>query len=283
MIRKKRIISYILSILFVIFLTATILLANVNVTLLRADSIKSKLVQANYYEEVYNTVTEACNNYIMQSGFESSIMDGVITKYGIEKDVNGLVDNLYEGKEYKINDEDIKSKLDKNIQSYVEQNGFEIDEEDKNGIEEFKNAIVDTYKRNIEFSHDTVKGAAKYVKKARKIASIGAVVLAIVSVLALVLIYKVCKPVVGVICVATGALCVALKCYSGTNVAVSNILVLSKAFSEALISAVNEFLQNVFVVGIVLCIVGIIWIIVFESKRRISKMQLLEEHSQIIR
>lgn len=283
MIRKKRIISYILSILFVIFLTATILLANVNVTLLRADSVKSKLVQANYYEEVYNTVTEACNNYIMQSGFESSIMDGVITKYGIEKDVNGLVDNLYEGKEYKINDEDIKAKLDKNIQSYVEQNGFEIDEEDKKGIEEFKNAIVDTYKRNIEYSHDTVKGAAKYVKKARKIASIAAVVLAIVSVLALVLIYKVCKPVVGVICIATGALCIALKCYSGTNVAVNNILVLSKAFSEALIAAVNEFLQNVFVVGIVLCIVGIIWIIVFESKRRISKMQLLEEHSQIIR
>lgn len=281
--KKKRIVSYIISAILVIFLSATILFVNANATILNSSNVKSKIAEANYYEEVYNIIIDSCNNYVMQSGFEDTIINGVISKEDVEKDVKGLIDYMYEGKEYSVQTQGIRASLDKNIENYISENNYAVSEENKKSIEVFEKTIEDTYKRNIEYSNETIKVIAKYLKTAKRVVSIAMVILAVLSVVLLVIVYKVSKPSAGIAMLSTGALFIALKCYSGVNVAINNILVLNRPFSNTLISIVKQLLQNMFIVGIILTIAGIVWIVVFEMKRKIKRMLLLEEHSQVIR
>lgn len=281
--KKKRIVSYIISAILVIFLSATILFVNANATILNSSNVKSKIAEANYYEEVYNIIIDSCNNYVMQSGFEDTILNGVISKEDVEKDVKGLIDYMYEGKEYSVQTQGIRASLDKNIENYISENNYAVSEENKKSIEVFEKTIEDTYKRNIEYSNETIKVIAKYLKTAKRVVSIAMVILAVLSIVLLVIVYKVSKPSTGIAMLSTGALFIALKCYSGVNVAINNILVLNRPFSNTLISVVQQLLQNMFIVGIILTIAGIVWIVVFEMKRKIKRMLLLEEHSQVIR
>lgn len=281
--KKKRIISYMLSIVLTLFLSATILFANVNAVILNTSNAKNKIEKANYYEEVYNIVISSCNNYIIQSGFEETILNDVISKADVEKDVTGLVEYMYEGKEYSIQTNSIKERLHKNIEEYIAQNDYAVSEENKKDIDQFEKAIVDIYSRNVEYSKDTVKTIAKYIKKIKTVFMGLTVLFAVLAVIIFVIIYRISKPVAGVGLFATGALFVAINCITGVNVAINNILVLNRALSDALVSIVNQLLQNLFVIGIVLCVIGLVWIISYEMKRQIKKMLLLEEHSQVIR
>ena len=280
---KKRIIAYILSLVLVIFFSATILLANVRATVLNTSNVKNKIAQANYYDEVYGIIVSSCENYIMQSGFENSILVDVISKVNVEKDIEAVIDYVYEGKEYNIQTADIKAKLNENIEKYIEVNNYAVSEENKKSIEQFETTIENTYRRNIEYSSDMVNEIASYVKKAKGMCTGLTIVSAIVSIALFVVIYRLCKPAVGIGMLATGALFIFLKCCSGVNVAVNNILIMNKSFSDTIISIVNNLLQNLCTIGVILAVGGVIWIFVYEIKRNIVRMLLLEEHSQVIR
>ena len=109
------------------------------------------------------------------------------------------------------------------------------------------------------------------------------IVCGIISVVLFLLIKEISTPSLGISALATGAILVFLKVYSGTTVAINNILLMNRAFSNTLISIANQVIQKLFVIGIILCVVGIAWIIYVEAKRKIVRMLLLDEHSQVIR
>lgn len=281
--KKRLIISYIISIALVICLSASILLCVVNTNLLNVLNVKKKLAENNYYESVYNIINDSYNNYIMQSGFDNTVLEGVFSKEDVEKDVNGIVDYIYTGNEYIIQTDALRLKLDENIQKFIEENNYAVSEENQKSIEEFEKTIEDTYKKNIEYSHESIGTISGYTDKARK--SIRAIIILTFIMLAVLtyVVHKLNKPAVGISLLSTGALCIFLKCYSGVNVAVNNILIFNKAFSNVLISTVNNILQTLFTFGIILCIAGCFWILWFELTKKIKKMLLLEEHSQVIR
>ena len=281
--KKRKIISYILCLALCICLSAIILLCIVNANLLSVESVKKKLAKNNYYETVYNIIYESCNNYIMQSGFDSSVMEGVFSKDDVERDVNRTIDYMYTGNEYKIQTNALKIKIDENIQNYVSQNNYIISEENQKSIDDFEIIIEETYKRNIEYSSETIKSLSKYIVIVRRGVNAVIALMCIFTIILTYIVYRINRPAVGISLVSTGAICIFLKCYSGVNVAVNNILILNKAFSSVLISTINNMLHSLFILGIVLCVAGVIYIILSESKQKVRKIKLIEEHSQIIR
>ena len=281
--KKKRIISYILSIFLVIFLFITILLTTLNCTILSKLNVKKKVAESNYYAELQKIIVESSQNYVMQSGFDESIMDGVVNVYDVQYDVDGLIDYIYEGKEYVVQSNMIRANLDKNIKEYVEANDYEISEENQKGIDEFENAIEDIYKRNIMYSEETIKQIAHVVGIIKKVTPIAMIVCAIISIVLALITKETSSPAIGISMLSTGALFVFLKTYSGTNVAINNILLLNKAFSNTLIAMANQLIQKLYTVGVILCIAGVAFIIYAEAKKKVVRVKLLEEHSQIIR
>ena len=109
------------------------------------------------------------------------------------------------------------------------------------------------------------------------------IICGIISVILILLIKEISSPSVGITALSTGAVLVFLKLYSGTSFVINNILLMNKAFSNTLISVANDIVQKLFVVGIGLVVFGIVWIIYVEAKRKIVRMLLLDEHSQVIR
>ena len=281
--KKKRLVSYLLSIALVVSLFATIVLTTLNCTILSTVNVKKKIANANYYEETKKIIVESCKDYVMQSGFDESIMDGVVNTYDVQFDVDGLVDYIYEGKEFEVHSNLIRANLDKNISEYIAANNFVVNEETQKSINEFEDTIQKIYERNIEYSKDTVKQIAEKNKKIKRIVPIAMIVCGIISVVLFLLIKEISTPSLGISALATGAILVFLKVYSGTTVAINNILLMNKAFSNALISVANQIIQALFVLGIILCVVGIAGIIYVEAKRKIVRMLLLDEHSQVIR
>lgn len=283
MTKTRRLISYLLSIALVITLFATIVLTTLNCTLFSTNNVKKKIASSNYYEEVKIIINESCKDYVMQSGFDESIMDGVVNTYDVQFDVDGLVDYIYEGKEFEIHSNLIRANLDKNINEYIANNNYVVNEETQKSINEFEDTIQKIYERNINYSKDTVKQIAEKNRKIKKFIPIAMIICAIISIILILVIKKVSTPALGISALATGAILVFLKVYSGTTVAINNILLMNKAFSNALISIANQIIQALFVLGIILCVVGIAGIIYVEAKRKIVRMLLLDEHSQVIR
>ena len=281
--KKRRLFSYLLSIALVISLFTTIVLTTLNFTLFSTVNVKKRIAASNYYEEVKNIIVESCKDYVMQSGFEESIMDNVVNTYDVQFDVDGLVDYIYEGKDFEVHSNMIRANLDKNINEYIANNKYVVNENTQKSINEFEDNIVKIYERNIEYSKDTVKQLSEKNRKIKKIIPIVMIVSGIISVILVLAIKEISTPSLGISALATGAILVFLKVYSGTTVAINNILLMNRAFSNTLISIANQIIHKLFIIGIILCVVGIAWIIYVEAKRKIVKMLLLDEHSQVIR
>ena len=118
----RKIISYLLAIIFVILISATILLSMVNAVVFSKSNLKKQLDKVDYYTQINTIIKEASNNYIMQSGFDESIMDNVVEKEKINEDINNVIDSIYNNEELTISTEQIKTNLNKNLEEYIQKN-----------------------------------------------------------------------------------------------------------------------------------------------------------------
>ena len=66
----RKIISYILAIILVTLMSATIILSIVNAVVFSKSNVKKQMQKVDYYTEINNIIKESANNYIVQSGFD---------------------------------------------------------------------------------------------------------------------------------------------------------------------------------------------------------------------
>ena len=123
----RKIISYILAIILVTLMSATIILSIVNAIVFSKPNVKKQMQKVDYYTEINNIIKESANNYIVQSGFDESIMDNVISKEKISNDIDKVIDSIYEGEDVEVSTDEIKVNLDKNVQQYISQNNYKVD------------------------------------------------------------------------------------------------------------------------------------------------------------
>ena len=150
----RKIISYILAIIVVILMLATIILSIVNVAIFSKSNVKKQMQKVDYYTEINNIIKESANNYIMQSGFDESIMENVISKEKISNDIDKVIDSIYEGEDVEISTDEIKVNLDKNVQQYISQNNYKVDAQTQKDITKFEDKINICKQYNIFKKHN---------------------------------------------------------------------------------------------------------------------------------
>ena len=267
----RKIISYILAIIVVILMLATIILSIVNVAVFSKSNVKKQMQKVDYYTEINDIIKESANNYIMQSGFDESIMENVISKEKISNDIDKVIDSIYEGEDVEISTDEIKVNLDKNVQQYISQNNYKVDNKTQKDITKFEDKIESIYANSITYSKSTIKKVVKYFKMAKRMTRVALIASSFLLIIFAIITYKTYRASFGISLLATGAICIFIKCYSSINIAVNNILMVNKTFSNLIINIVNQVIQYIFISGIILAILGIVLIIFFERKNANKK------------
>lgn len=269
----RKIISYILAIILVTLMSATIILSIVNAIVFSKPNVKKQMQKVDYYTEINNIIKESANNYIMQSGFDESIMDNVISKEKINNDIDKVINAIYEGEEVEISTDEIKNSLDKNVQQYIAQNNYKVDAQTQKDIEKFEDKIESIYANSITYSKSSIKKVVKYFKMAKRMTRVALIASSILLIIFAIITYKTNRATFGISLLATGIICIFIKCYSSINIAVNNILMVNKTFSNLMINIINQVIQYVFIGGIILAVLGIALIIIFERKSANEKYE----------
>lgn len=270
----RKIISYILSVIVVTLMSVTIILAMINNVIFSKSNVKKHMNKVDYYTEISNIIKDSANNYIMQSGFDESIMDSVIPKEKINNDIDKVIDAIYEGKEIDISTEEIRANLDENVQQYIQQNNYKVDDQTQKDIAKFEDKIESIYENSITYSKNAVKQVVSYFKMAKRITRLALIAVSILLIIFAFITYKINRASFGISLLATGIICIFIKCYSGLNIAVNNILMINKTFSNLMINLINQVVQYIFISGIILTVLGIFFIIIFERKSRIMSKKM---------
>lgn len=139
---------------FVFMISLGILIANniVESKLLNEDYIYSKLSESEFYEQMSREVRSAFEEYIYQSGLPVEILDGLFTDAMIKRDVNSLVECVYNGSKITVSDSKVRENLNVKIDEYISAKEITVTPEEKANIERFKNLIVNQYKKTINIS-----------------------------------------------------------------------------------------------------------------------------------
>ena len=165
----KNIISYILSFIMVALIIAIVAVSFLQNKVLNEDYWKIQMEQNNYYEKLEDTVNDGFENYIMQSGMNSSVFEGIYDLDKVKEDTNFIVHAILNNEEFKIDTSTIREKLDNNIRKYIKDNKVLVNKTTENQIQNFENAIINSYLNSVSYSNSIVKTVSSITRKVKNV------------------------------------------------------------------------------------------------------------------
>lgn len=262
----KTIIKYMITIIIAISMILFLIINLASSTILNKNYILSKLEETNYYNKIYEEVKSNFENYIHQSGLEESVLEDIISKEKVKKDTELIISNLYDGLEEKIDTQEIKDNLNKNIEETLGNAKLVVTQ--RNAIDALIEKICDEYTTTIshyEYEkqiNDVYLKVMKYLEMAKKII----LVIIAISIILLVFlnrrrIYKAFS-LLGVSLATTGIFFIIVNIFINMKIKVQTILILNDAISDTLRNILTELLNSINGYGYIMLGVGLVFIIV---------------------
>ncbi len=128
-------------------------------TALNQNYVVQKLKDTDFYSGIYKLVESNFENYIYQSGLDEEVLKGICTQEKVEKDINIMISNIYEGTNKKIDTKEIADNLNTNIDKL----GIKTNQ-NKESINEFVEHICNEYTDTLIHSQYEQKINDIYVK-----------------------------------------------------------------------------------------------------------------------
>lgn len=186
----KDVISYILSFIMVVLIIIITGMAFVQNKVLNEDYWQEKMSDSNYYEKLEVTINDGFENYIMQSGMDSSVFEGIYDLSKIKKDTNAIIHAILNNESYKIDCDDIREKLDSNIRNYIKNNKIFVNKTVENQIQNFEDSIINTYSNIATYPNSAIQGISTVISRVKVIIPnifITIVVLLFASIIAIIM------------------------------------------------------------------------------------------------
>lgn len=276
----KLVVQYLLTVILAMSVLALILINIFSSTILNERYIISKLEDEDYYNQIFESAESNFENYIHQSGLDEEVLDNIITKEKIEKDTQIIVNNIFDGTNTEINIDEIKNKLNENIDSSL---GRKRTATEEKTINEFVNLICNEYKTTILTTNYETKINAAYQKittymDLAKRALL--IILGIVSILLVLLnirrIYRVFAKL-GVAFTIDGLLLILANYFINQKIKIQTITILNNAISIVLRKILTNILNIITKDGNILLSIGIIFIFAYAIIKSIRKSRRLKE------
>lgn len=275
------VIKYIITIILAISMIAYFFIQLASSTILSEQYILSKLEETDYYNKIYESVKSNFENYIHQSGLEETVLENIVSKEKVRKDTNIIISNLYDGLEQKIDTQEIRDNLNKNIKETLgEQN---ITKTQQSSIDTFVEHICNEYTDTMShFSYEKqinqyYQKAMQYINLVKKVLliTIGLAIL-LLLVLNLKRIYKFVS-LLGISLTTTGTFLVIVNLFINSKVKVQTITILNDAISDTVRSVLAEILHMIMNNGSIMLITGILLIIIPNLIHNLKKYGMAKE------
>lgn len=262
----KNILRYIIAILLTIVIIAFLLINLLSSTILSEQYILSKLEETDYYNKMYQYVESSFENYIYQSGLDENVLEDIVSKEKIEKDTKIIIGNIYDGRNEKIDTQEIKDNLNANINKSL--GNKKLNTTQKTAIDTFIDEITNEYKTAMSHTNyeqqinNIYSKGIKYVNILKKALLISiAVLIILLIVLSLTKIYKVFA-MAGISMLSSGILFGITNWYITSKIKIQTITILNDAVSDTVRNILQEIMNTVKNEAVILTLIGIILIII---------------------
>lgn len=261
--KVKNIVNVLLTFFIMIMLIITTILGIIQ-TYSNKDKLVSRLEEMKIYEQIYSEVQSGFEEYIYQSGLEVGTFKNICDKEKIKKDFLSIMDELYEGKECKIDIEVIKQNLDKEIQEFVKTEGRKLTVEEEENIKKFEDLIANSYGESIS-AYRNLNGFAKEPLKdtMNKLFIIEIILIISITVLIGLIKYINRKDIfngagfIGSAMLSAGAILVIAKSIIIKNIDIDNIIIYKQTLSNVIIHIAKSIISKINNFGVCYIAIGI--------------------------
>ena len=257
----KKILTYIIVFLTILLVTASTMLIVFSTTLLNKNYILSTLEKEDYYNKTYSSIIEKCKDNTIQSGLEDSVLDGIITKEELENDIKSFVEYIYTGKEYTINKDLVKTRLEENINKVIEENNKRVDKSEQEAIDIYVKTIADIYEDGSIFSKEYSSGLQQGFEKVQniinKVKVIVYIVTAVLIIFVIIMNRKNSIRSLSTTFIASGIVLIIPKIIETIGLELQNVVILNQVLSKTVINTVEDVLTKFIIFGIVFIVLGI--------------------------
>ncbi len=186
--RLRVIISSIAAFLLSMALTLITVLLVIQWSGFSRSSFYKNMSANNYYDFVMTDIYEEAEAITIPIGLPVTVLEDVLTSYGISKDVNGYIDASFRNDTYNVNTEDITEKLENNVRTYLTEAGIALDQDQETNLEAYVASVVKVYT-------DTVKMPllSAFVKARNLYEKIFGISIAICAVFAAICLYMIIR------------------------------------------------------------------------------------------
>ena len=187
----RRIICFFFSLILSLSLFVISIAVTMQFTVVNKDFLINQLSISGYHVKAAEYTRKSISDLAFVGGVPSDIFDSVVTTERVQSDIYNIFESAYEGKQYSIDKNSLKSEFVNTVDSYASENGIEITEDTKNNIEHLSELCADTYLNCINIAGlNMVIGALKQPISFMGLAMGGAALLCLVSITMLFLVNK---------------------------------------------------------------------------------------------
>lgn len=271
----KKIISYFFTFILIILLLTTSVLLIAKSTVLDKEYVLSILDNTDYYNKTKQNIENAFGNYILQSGLDEDVIKDLYDDEKLKKDINSVIDSIYENTSLEIETKSIEEKLQDRIDEVLEEHNKKLDRDEERAIEKFITSITDSYTTEVAYDTNMVEKIANVLNnQINPLAFIGLITLVASLIIVLLIMLLINKSKIlhylGIMLLSTGILIDLIPIGIKASININTLLILNSSFSEMGINLINNTLKFTLITGTIMTILGIIVIIicsVFEKRK----------------
>ena len=268
-----KIVKGVLNIIIAFFLTIVILanfaLVLVSNTILKKDYMLSLIEENGYYEKVATDLQNGFEEYKYQSGLPDEVFQNLYSENDVRKDINSIVNNVYDGAEVTNSSENVRTKIAENVNRYLTQNSIVLAEQEQKNITDFENLMVEVYETKVNSAfgyvkniHSTIEKIETIVITIKRILFGSLIAIIIVALLLNLKTLSFLWAVIGTSLLASGILLECLNFAIYKHIDIQNILLFTQSFSDLIKFILYDLLSKFNFFGILWIVLGMIGIII---------------------
>ena len=222
-----------------------------NFTVLNEKYVKNALNEVEYYESVYEKAKVSINNVLNYSGVYDIDIEKIVSVDDTKNDINNYIDLLYSSEIHTVNYKQMENRINEQINEYI--NTHKVKVNDKITIEEIIDECINAYQEKISNYGYINKNIYALKQNVYLIFGIDVLLLAVSIIF---LLKNKCENM-GAIFISNSLLLLISVLITKYSINYEEILILSREFSNFLVSIINNILKILKNVIAVSLIVGI--------------------------
>jgi hypothetical protein len=257
-------IKFILVTILTICLISIGIISIVSSTILDKTYITEKMEETNFYKETYELVKSNFEKYIYQSGLDEEVLENICTEEKLQKDINTIISNIYDGTDEKIDTTEIETNLNSNIDKLGIKNS-----KNQKAIEQFVKHICDEYTETIihtKYESQINTQYQKVINLLTKVQNVIIIILIIDAILLIIMNIKTASKIIqdlGIALFSSSIFKLSACFIIMSKVNIEGIKILNDTFSKTLVTIITDVLTKIMSLGIGALLIAIILIIIY--------------------